>query len=219
MSSLVNLFLRELWRAWIKLQEVDHSKCERRANLIFPVFLSLGAVPGFGGAGTPSAPTQMLKQFTFPTSCQHSIWERREFSKRVTSAGFLLVLEGLYSLNSTGTQQRNTGYKRNIKQQSFGGLVLFIILWNICFISTVVTGWMLLWSTAAIPICVTLRAEGWWWCLSWWLCMLLLSGTDTSGKTSQSDWQIYPISCSQNCSESCCTVGMTVCLDLWGCLE
>lgn len=191
MSSLVNLFPRELWRAWIKLQEVDHSKRERRANLIFPVSLSLGAASGFGGAETPPAPTQMLKQLTFPTSYPHSMWGTSPIGSVLwVSYRFWRVLVGWI----VQAHSRETGYKRNIKQESFGGLVLFIILWNICFVSKVVTGWILLWCTIAIPICVPARAEGWWWRLSRSLCTLFLPGTDTSSKTFQFDWQIYPIS-------------------------
>lgn len=67
---------------------------------------------------------------------------------------FWRVLAGLVQAHG-----REIVYKRKIKQESFGGLVLFIIPWGICFILTVATGWMLLWSPIATPVCVT--GGGW----------------------------------------------------------
>lgn len=99
MSSLVNLFLFELWRAWIKLQEVDHSKHERRADLIFPAFLSLGAVLGFGGAETP--PAQAIN-LSYLLSTQYMRLEGD-----LQQGQFCRLLTDFGRLNSTGTQQRN----------------------------------------------------------------------------------------------------------------
>lgn len=80
------------------LQEVDHSKHERRAHLNFPAFLSLGALLVFSGAETP--PAQAIN-LSYLLSTQYmgmkGDLQQGQFCRLPTDFG---------RLNSTGTQQR-----------------------------------------------------------------------------------------------------------------